>query len=557
MINGGAPGSSRSPVPLRRLSVRIIAGFAAAALAVPLVVIPASASNPKPVSFKNPVTYSAGTTCPNSHRQVAPTAVTSADVNADGKADLVVGIQTSGEGNNSCFSVLLGTGRGNFGKAKLYSTNGWCQPSDPAQPRFRSRQNLPLTIKTGDLNGDGKPDVVTGGWGDNCVGVFMNTTRGVGKTATFAAAKLYGSCADYSGPGWISLADMDRDGDTDITVVAGNEDAQAKASVLVNNGRATFRPSVCKAPYQGSRTGVGLTNVAYPQNLVNADVNGDAKVDIVSMTQLGNLARPISVQLARSTASAPYWPAQTVGWAGSASNPTLDAGAGITAGDVNNDGRPDLLIAAMGSSEVVVLANTTPSASHTASFVQGATISVQNSQTIATADMNGDGNLDIVSTATQVLLGRGNGTFAPAQTFPVDDARYATVARITAGLPSMVAIDNNLQKLHVFVNTTPVPPLPPKHKQTADLKCGPPPFVKARGLTLLLCPTFTNIGNPVSVNLAGRLRGDVSGYFRKIVRPDGRVYVQTYGYPLVLRVSYNAPGSASFRPYVESYQYKT
>ena len=518
---------------------------------------PASATNPAPVSFKSPATYSAGTACPNSHRQVSPTAVSSADLNSDGKADLIVGNQTSGEGNNSCFAVLLGTGQGKFGKAKTYTTNGWCTPSDPTLPRFRSRQNLPLTIKTGDLNRDGKPDVVTGGWGDNCVGVFINTTRGSAKTATFAAAKLYGSCIDYSGPGWISLADMDRDGDLDITVVAGNEDAQAKASVMVNNGRAVFRPSICKAPYQGGRTGVGLTNVAYPQNLVNADINGDSKVDVVSMTQLGNLARPISVQLARSSASAPYWPAQTVGWSGSASNPSLDSGAGIAAGDVNNDGRPDLLIAAMGTSQVEVLTNTTPSASHTASFVQGASISVQNSQTIAAADMNGDGNLDIVSTATQVLLGRGNGTFAPAQTFPVDNARYATVARITAGLPSMVAIDNDQQKLHVFVNTTPVPPNPPRHKQTADLKCGPPPSIKARGLTLLLCPTFTNIGNPVRVNIAGRLRGDVSGLFRKVVRPDGRVYVLTYGYPLVLRVSYNAPGSPTFRPYLQSYQYKT
>jgi hypothetical protein len=120
-------------------------------------------------TFQNVVVYDSGYT---------PSSVALADLNGDGKPDVVVanehiaadtcgGINTSPGG----VSVLLGNGDGTFQTAVTYSAGG----------------NIAFGVTVGDLNGDGKPDLIaaTGppnGEGDGTVSVLINTTMPVDTT---------------------------------------------------------------------------------------------------------------------------------------------------------------------------------------------------------------------------------------------------------------------------------------------------------------------------------------------------------------------------------------
>ena len=88
---------------------------------------------------------------------VAPYSVAIADVNGDGNLDLVTANQSSG--NNSLgVSVLLVGGTGSFGGATNLTAG-----------------TRPIGLAIADLNGDGKPDIVTANL-INSVSVLLNTT---------------------------------------------------------------------------------------------------------------------------------------------------------------------------------------------------------------------------------------------------------------------------------------------------------------------------------------------------------------------------------------------
>jgi hypothetical protein len=89
----------------------------------------------------------------------------------------------------------------------------------------------PHSVSVVDLNGDAKPDLVTGNSIANTVSVLLN--RGSGR---FAAKHDYGVARL---PGSIRVVDLNGDGPLDL--VAGTAD---NVSVLLNRGDATFRGHV-------------------------------------------------------------------------------------------------------------------------------------------------------------------------------------------------------------------------------------------------------------------------------------------------------------------------
>src|SRR5208282_1700274 len=104
-----------------------------------------------------------------------------ADVNGDGKPDLLVANQcaSSSNCNNGSVGVLLGNGDGTFQAAVTYGSGGYYAES----------------VAVADVNGDGKPDLVVandccaGGNGDDgSVSVLLGNGDG-----TFQTAVTYGS----------------------------------------------------------------------------------------------------------------------------------------------------------------------------------------------------------------------------------------------------------------------------------------------------------------------------------------------------------------------------
>lgn len=131
-------------------------------------------------------------------------------------------------------------------------------PSGPGGPR-----SGPKGIATGDLNGDGKPDLATSNL-DGSVTVYLNA--GGGKF--HAPSHLHGGSGTLRG---IIVADFDGDGRADIAAAAplAAPIAGGRLVVFRNVGNGTFEPELQLFPaWPGAR------------NLAAGDFNGDGRMDL-------------------------------------------------------------------------------------------------------------------------------------------------------------------------------------------------------------------------------------------------------------------------------------
>ena len=91
-----------------------------------------------------------------------PYSVAVADVNGDGKLDILVANSCASSSNcaNGTVGVMLGNGDGTFQPAVIYGCGGTC-----------------TSVALGDVNGDGKPDALVNA-GSNTVGVLLGNGDG-------------------------------------------------------------------------------------------------------------------------------------------------------------------------------------------------------------------------------------------------------------------------------------------------------------------------------------------------------------------------------------------
>lgn len=157
-----------------------------------------------------------------------------ADVNGDGKPDVVVAYQ--GSGSDGSVEVLLGNGDGTF----------------QAPVSYDSGASMAYSVAIADVNGDGKPDLVVGNGcsPSNCsegsVGVLLGNGDG-----TFQAAKTFSSGGFNYYHSHVVIADVNGDGKLDLLVLnpcATSCDAgsptEGSIGVLLGNGDGTFRSPV-------------------------------------------------------------------------------------------------------------------------------------------------------------------------------------------------------------------------------------------------------------------------------------------------------------------------
>src|SRR5580698_9664209 len=137
---------------------------------------------------------------------------------------------------------------------------------------YSSQGSFGNSVAVGDLNGDGKPDlVVANGYNaDANGGVAVLLGNGDG---TFQAAVTYGSGGKGSFANSIAIADVNGDGKLDLVVADACNDSYCKdgnwVAVLLGNGDGTFQKAV------KYRSGGAAWAV------VVADVNGDGTPDLV------------------------------------------------------------------------------------------------------------------------------------------------------------------------------------------------------------------------------------------------------------------------------------
>ena len=302
-----------------------------------------------------------------------PHAVVAGDVDADGRVDLVV----ANSGDNE-IRLLRGLGAGRF---------------DARRERIPLERGVNASV-TGDLNGDGRVDVVSTSLHgqDSTLSVVLALEDG-----GYAPPVLYPT---DGGPLSPQLVDLDLDGHLDV-VVAHGFPGQNTLGVRKGIGNGELEP-------EARRVQVGLT----PWSIAVADFvddpddpHDDGALDLVTTSAEG-------VQVLRSN-----------GRGDLISAASLQAGATphvVLAGDMNRDGRPDVVVLNKFSGDITVVLNRGDGQFESLEPAPDAGTGFAG----ALADVNGDGLLDVLTAnrlddAAGVLLGRGDGRLHPGRSIPV------------------------------------------------------------------------------------------------------------------------------------------
>jgi hypothetical protein len=228
-----------------------------------------------------------------------PQSVTVADVNNDGKLDLLV----SNSGDNTV-SVLRGNGDGTFQTKLDYITGAG-----------------PDSVAVGDFNGDGLLDLAVSNSTNSTVSVMINGGNGT-----------YPTHVDYAtagSPTWVVTADFNKDGNLDLAVSA----AAGKISILKGNGDGTFTAHV---DYPVSLN---------PQMVVAADFNGDGQLDLANVNYTNN-----SVSVLLGVGDGTFKSQENF--------PTNAAPGWLSLGDFNSDGRVDIAVVDTTAGGITILTQT-------------------------------------------------------------------------------------------------------------------------------------------------------------------------------------------------------
>jgi hypothetical protein len=277
----------------------------------------------------------------------------------------------------------------------------------------------PNSVALGDVNGDGKVDLVTANHGNNSVTVGLGGGAG--------GFTLAGSFGVGYGPRSVALGDVNGDGKLDA--VTANTEGNT-VTVLLGNGA-------------GGLTAAGAFSVGYyPPSVALGDVNGDGKLDVVTATQ----SNSVNVLLGNGAGTFAAAGGFSVG----------HAQLSVALGDVNGDGKLDLVTANDGSSVTVGLGNGAGGFTAAGSFGVG-----YGPSSVALGDVNGDGKLDAVTAnygdnTVTVLLGNGAGGLTAAGSFSVGSYPYSVALGDLNGDGKLDLVTANLtgNSVTVLLNST-------------------------------------------------------------------------------------------------------
>jgi hypothetical protein len=311
---------------------------------------------------------------------IAPNVVVAADVNGDGKLDLI----TANFGTHT-LTVLTNNGSGGFTFASTQGVG-----------------NDPGSVLAVDVNGDQRMDLVSANTYAKSLTVLTNDGNGGFALAATLAVGNYPT----------SVVGVDLNGDNKVDLIVANS-VDNSVTVLTNNGSGGF---VSNATYS-----VGFS----AGSVIAVDVNGDNKPDLITANFGSTASNGNNLTVLTNNGSGRFVLCTTV--------PVGNGPTAVIAMDVNNDGRMDLISANWdngGSGSTLTIVTNSGSGS----FGFYATLTVGHGPaSVLAADVNGDGTLDLITANTgdntlTVLTNDGSGGFELAVTLPVGITPYGAAA---------------------------------------------------------------------------------------------------------------------------------
>jgi hypothetical protein len=234
-----------------------------------------------------------------------PSDIAVADMNGDGAPDLVIA-----NTQTPYITVLLGNGKGGF------------HPS--ARSPFATTSNPhPHGVVVGDFVGDGKPGVVTDSWGNSQILLIPSDGRG----NLLLPGKFF--AADLRSDSGVRAADFNHDGHLDIVTTSQRGNS---VGLLLGDGKGGFK----RAP--GSPFPAAVQSWSFAVGDVNRDGNPDVIVipyerDLADPKQLG-----VTVLLGDGKGGFSTMRGSPFSLAG------CEGPARVAAGDINGDGITDLAV---------------------------------------------------------------------------------------------------------------------------------------------------------------------------------------------------------------------
>ncbi len=307
----------------------------------------------------------------------------------------------------------------------------------------------PRGIAVGDLDGDGKIDVVVTNHQSHTISVFRNTSATGVINATSFAAKVDFATGFF--PNFIKIADLDLDGKPDLVVVNIGSNSISVFKNISTVGAITTSSFAAK---------VNFTAGTSPYVADIGDLDNDGKPDIVVSNNNSN-----SISIFKNLITAPG--TITTGSFATKVDFTTATPDDVAIGDLDGDGKPEITAANWSNNYVSIFRNVSSTGTINAGSFSSAVqfVAQLTPESINIADLDGDGkpDLSVLSQSDIISIFKNtssvglinSGSFATKVDFAAptiaDDAAIGDLDG--DGKPDLIISNYNDNKLAVFRNT--------------------------------------------------------------------------------------------------------